>query len=1044
MAPIKKSGIISWFVANPVAANLLMLFIIITGFYSAETVRRELFPDAELKSISIKMFYPTASPQEVEEGITLKIEEALENVPGIKEIRSVSSHGASTVEVQIYHDHEINDVIDDIKNAVSTINNFPKNSEKLSINKAQPSELAFQIQLYGDLDDEQARELADELKTELLTDPAIKRVKVLGTAGTYEIAIEITEQQLQKYNLTLGQVASRIRAESVNLPSGAINASTGGIILRVQGQSYNQQEFENIVLITSETGSIVKVGDIATVYDRFGSSSPRSYFDEKYSLGIAISAVPGQDLIKVGNAAKEYLKNKREHMPDGAYLAEWLDITHYLDGRLQMMIKNMIYGAILVFIVLALFMDLKIAFWVMAGLPVCFLGTFMLMPLNIFDVSLNMVSLFGFILVLGIIVDDALIVAESVDAEVKQNGFSRENVIKGTNRVALPAIFGVLTTIVAFMPTLFVEGPKHAQLFSIGFVVCSCLVFSLIESKWILPSHLAGGSHGLMRFISNQYQHRFQERMNIRLTEWVMLKYKPLVQYAIERRYITLSAFIGILVITFGLLGGGQVKYIFYPPEPNDFLQSVLRMGEGTPDEEAKKARDQVKDAIYAVDKEYQEEFGTESFIKHVFSYAPGPSGGSFMLELVPAEDRDLDGDEIIRRWSDKVGFIEGASFLDFSADKFIGSNNLSFQLVGSNKEELELASGELSRELRELEGLSNFNSSQESKREQYIMHLKPKAIALGLTLSEISLQVKEAFYGVEAQRFLRLDEEVRVMVRYPSDRRGSIIDLEELFIRLQDGRSIPLKELVDIEYSFAQSSLTRINGAMTVFVNARVDDDIVSPSAVSSKVHKEIIPRIFEKYPTVSFRRSAMSQDQKDMEEDMQKYFLMAMLGVFILLAIPLRSYTQPLLIMSAIPFGVVGAIWGHLLLGFPISMMSLFGIIALSGVVVNDSLIMIDYVNRTITEGKPLREAVILAGTKRFRAIMLTTLTTFVGVLPMMMESSVQAQSMIPMAVSLGFGILFATLITLVLVPCLYVALDDIKQLFVKTESGNVSVEP
>lgn len=1042
MATSNKAGIIFWFVTNPVAANLLMLFIIIIGLYSADHIQRELFPDVEHKGIAVRMTYPAASPKEVEEGITIRMEEAIKNVAGIKKIYSISSHSLASLNLEVYQNVDVDEVLDEIKNVLGAVSNFPRDAEGLTINKAQPSELALQIQLFGDFDEKQGKEIAEEIKRELLAGTDIKRVKILGTRP-YEIAIEISEEQLQKYHLTLGQVAAKIRAVSVNLPSGGIRSSTGGIVLRVQGQSYNQQEFENIILLTSETGSIVRVGDIATVSDAFGDYEPVSFFDGKYSLGIAVSAVPGQDLIDVGNAAKKYLESKRDQLPDGVHVAGWLDITHYLNSRLNMMIKNMLFGAILVFILLALFMDLKIAFWVMAGLPVCFLGTFILMPMTIFSVSLNMVSLFGFILVLGIIVDDAIIVAESVDDQVKKYGFSKENVIIGTNKVAIPAMFGVLTTIVAFLPTLFVDGEKHAQLFSIGFVICFCLLFSLMESKWILPSHLAGGDHGLMRFMANRHQHRLQEYMNNKLKSWVLSTYQPFVTWAIHKRYITLSVFLGMLMITVGLVAGGIVKYVFYPPEPNDFLQVVLRMGDGTPNEEAKLARNQIEDALYELDAEYQKEFSTNSFIKHRFSYAPGAAGASFMIELTKAEDRELNSDEIIKRWSEKVGYIEGSSFLDFSADKFIGSKNLSFTLVGNNKTDLELASGELSRGLRLVDGLSNFNSSEESKTEEYIMHLKPKAIALGLTLSEIALQVKEAFYGAEAQRIQRDNEDIKVIVRYPSDRRASIIDLEEMYIRLQDGRSIPIKELVDIEYGFAQGSLTRINGEMSVFVNAIADPNIISPAEASAIVSNKLLPEIFKKYPTVSSRESTISQDQKDLEAQMKKYFLMAMLGVFILLAIPLKSYLQPLLIMSVIPFGIVGAVWGHLLLGFPISMMSLFGIIALSGVVVNDSLVMVDFVNRSRAEGYTHRDAVIAAGGQRFRAIMLTTVTTFAGVLPMILETSVQAQSMIPMAVSLGFGIVFATTITLILIPCLYMILEDIKRLFVKSESEELAVD-
>lgn len=1033
--PGHRQGVIGWFIANPVAANLLMILVIVAGLLSLDGVRRELFPDTDQNVIIIRMFYPGASPKEVDEGITVKIEQVVKNVPGIRKVSSQSLHGMSNVELQLSEGFNSSDILDDVKDVVGAINTFPRDAENLTIKKLQRVELSFQIQLYGELGEEQAKALAEEIRRELLSETIVKRADILG-ARSYEIAVEINESQLQKYNLTLGDVAAKIRAQSINLPTGFISSSTGLVILRVQGQAYHQKEFEDIVLLTTESGTVIRVGDVATVKDDFVEGGTRAYFDRKYSIGIAVMAVSGQDIIDVSDAARRYMEKKQANLPKGVYLASWLDATHYLNGRLNTMVSNLMWGAFLVFLALALFMELRTAFWVMAGLPIGFLGTFILMPVEFIDVSLNMVSLFGFILVVGILVDDAIVVAESVDSEVRAIGPGPEAVARGTRKVAIPVLFGVLTTVASFVPLLFVEGDKHVMLFSIGFVVCSALLFSLMESQWILPSHLAAGSHGLLRLLEIGWQQRLQLSMNAKMTSFMNRRYFPLVNKALEWRYATLAAFLALLIFTAALMASGTVKYVFFPPEPNDYLQVTMQMPSGAVPEQADTARRRIEDAIYRVDSEYQKEYAAPTLVKHLFSFVPDAASAKFVLELTPSEERKIDSNEVIRRWKEATGAIEGASVLEFSAAKSEGSSNLSFMLYGTDRDALEKASGDLSEALHQIDGLSNFSSSQETRQEEYILHLTPRAHSLNLTLAEISLRVKEAFYGIEAQRIQRDSEEVRVMVRYPFEQRDSLVDLEGMFIRLQDGRSVPLRELVTIERGYSQNSLTRVNGLMAVYVSARAEPELISPAEANSRIISQILPGILAKYPGIRYQEVGMVDEQQKMERNMRKYFLLALLGVFVLLAIPLKSYWKPLVIMSAIPFGVVGAIWGHWLLGYPVSMMSLFGIIALSGMVVNDSLVMVDFINQKLAEGISVRDAVANAGVQRFRAVFLTTLTTFLGVTPIILETSLQAQGMIPMAVSLGFGILFATAITLVLVPCLYLILDDARRLIVGKE--------
>ena len=1027
-------GVIAWFIHNPVAANLLMAFFLIGGWLTLDHIPKELMPRSESKTITVSMSYPSASPKEVQQGIVLKIEEAILDIDGIKHIQSASTLGSGTVRITVYDDYETDEVLDEVRTAVNSIGTFPDATEKPRISRGRANQLALQVQLHGELSERLAKELAQEVKRELLADERIKKVATWGDRP-YEIAIEISEEQLQKYQLTLRQVAERIRAESLNTPSGGIRSDSGNVLLRVDGQAYTGEDFEKIVLLTNEDGTMVRVGDIATVKDDFVEWEAYAYFNGDYGVGLAVSATRDQDVLEVADAVREYVKKKRKDLPPGVEMTVWADITYYLDGRLHTMFKNLAMGGLLVFAILLFFMPMKTAFWVMAGLPVCFFGTFLLMPWA--GVSFNMVSLFGFILILGILVDDAIVVAESIDQQVRSDGPGRPSVIRGTRAVATPAIFGVLTTFVAFTPMLMAEGPQQSWFFSIGFIVCACLIFSLIESKWILPSHL-GASGQAWQFGIFASQQNLQTGINQRLQAWVKTYYAPLLDKCIRARYLVLSLFIAIFMLSFGLMKSGMVAYDPFPAEPGDFLQVRLTMAEGTSDEQTEQAMLRIRDELYALEDEYKKEYNKEQgLVLNLFRYGANGSSGFFFVELVKSEDRQLDSFEIVERWRNRVGEIDNADLLNFTASEFEGTRNLSFMLVSNNEEALEMATKELLDELRSFKGLSNISSTVESLRQEYILSLKPQATAMGLTLGDIAMQTRNAFYGAEVQRIQRDHQEVKVMARYPEEQRSSVLDLEHTYIHLKNGRSVPLREVAHIEFVMSPTRITRVNGETAMYVGAKADSAIESPGSVRSNIMKNFMPELLDKYPSVNYRREGINKEQKDMEERLKSYFLIALLGIYILLAVPLKSYSQPLIIMSAIPFGIVGAILGHGLLGFAVSMMSLFGIVALTGVVVNDSLVMVDFVNRSVREGIDKTTAVIMAGQKRFRAIILTTITTFVGVLPMILEQSLQARNMIPMAISLGFGVLFATAITLILIPCLYMMLDDLRRLGGKLKS-------
>ncbi|MCY4045620.1 MAG: efflux RND transporter permease subunit [Cellvibrionales bacterium] len=1029
----QQRGLIAWFVHNPVAANLLMWLIIVAGLMSISTVRQEILPKQAKDSLSISVNYPGASPIEVEEGITLKLEEALKNITGIKKIDASSRYGSASVKIEIDESFDADKIVSQIKRAVDSITSFPSLAEKPVISQSLLSNLTIQLQLHGkNLNERSAKILANNIKEDLLAQTDAKKVDIWGEKP-FEIAIEVDEEQLRKYKLTIEDIANKVRVESINLPSGGIDSHRGLIILRVEGQSYQQKDFENLTLVTAPDGSLIRLGDVAKINDGFVDYEAKSYFDGEYSIGIAVFAVGNQDISEIAEQAKAYAKQRQQTLPEGVSLTPWGDITFYLKHSLNMMTDNMLWGAFLVVFMLALFLNIRVVFWVVAGLPVCFLGTLFFMPMPMVNISINLVSIFGFILVLGIIVDDAIIIGESVDRSIKEQGFSNDAVINGVNNVFLPAFFGVLTTVVAFLPMILVEGPWSAMPSAIGFIVIFCLLFSLLESKLILPAHLSANHQGIFKVFSFSWHERFQQHNNKVLSRWVDNVYQPLLNKSLRHRYVTIAIFISLLLLTLGLIGSNLVRYILLPEDKSDYLKAELRMGHGTTDAIMEKNTQLIADSLYAAVKAYQNETGNmQPVIKHLFYYQPGKTSAEYTVELTRLEDRTMDSTQIIDAWRKQVGKINGATLLTFSEfqEQDTSSHQLYYKFSSRNGTELQAATAELANALAQYDGISNIANSAAGSRESYIMHLKPKAESLGITLADLSRQVHYAFYGAEAQRIQRDNEEIRVMVRLPKFKRSSMVDLLAMDIKTPSGDFIPLSALATLEQASLQSTLTRINFQSSAYVKARLDKTVLNPGSVNHKIKSEVIRDILKKYPSVGYAKNNNS-DVKKLEADLMKYFLISLFVVFALLAIPLKSYFQPVIIMTAIPFGIVGAILGHWIMGYAVSMLSIFGMIALTGVVVNDSLILVVFINRAKEKGLSIFNAAMESGRQRFRAIFLTTITTFVGVVPMLIEDSSRAENIIPMAISLGFGILFATTITLILVPCCYLILADIQKL-------------
>lgn len=1025
-----NKGIIPWFARNSVAANLLMFVIIAIGLGTAFNIQRTIQPDFEINVVRITVAYPGATPDEVENGVVLKIEEALKDIESIESIQSTADESFATLTAEVYEDYDTNAVMDEIKSAIDGIVSFPEQAERPTVNRVEFNNHALNVQLYGDLDERGLKELAEQVKQELTLDEDIAFVQING-ARDFEISIEVPEHTLLQYGLTLNEVAEAVRRSSLDLPGGSIKTANGDILLRTRGQARSQYEFERVVLISNPDGTRVTIGDIATINDGFVEKDGFSFFDSQNSIGLQVFAVGNQDLIKVSDAAKRYVAEKRNSLPEGVSITTWADITFYLEGRMNMMMKNLGMGALLVFIVLGMFLNIKLAFWVMVGLPMCFLGTLAMMP--IVGVSLNMLSLFGFILVLGIVVDDAIIIGESAYAETESKGHSIDSVITGALRVATPATFGVLTTIMAFSPTLFTEGAFSPFPEAVGWVVLLCLTFSLVESKLILPAHLAHsrpGTTGIWLKID-----KIPRYFNGKFTYFVEEIYRPFIHKAIANRYLTGSIFSAMLIITFGIIAGGIVRFVMIPDVPSDFIKANLEMVEGTPEAQTRQAFEYMDKALRKVDADYKsvhENASNKRLINHVEAFGTSGRTLTFMVELTKNEQRDIDGGEIARRWRKEIGDIPGAKILSVSSADQTSGPSISLKLSSNSNTELDAAAKEVEEALSHYKGVFDIRNGASAIQDEIVLDIKPSAEVLGISSASLGRQLRDAFYGAEAQRLQRGNDEVKVMVRYPREERQAISDLRNMYIRSADSAYVPLSSVADMSFEPGFSQRKRIDGERSITVTAQVDKDFTSPDKVTANVMKALVNETFpDKYPSVIVKLSGESEESGVLMKSLAIGFVLALFGIYALLAIPLRSYLQPLIIMGVIPFGIIGAVFGHIVLNMSFSMMSFFGVIALSGVVVNDSLIMVDFINSAIARGERLLDAVVDSGCLRFRAILLTSLTTFFGLLPMLLESSVQAQFVIPMAVSLGFGIIFATVITLILIPCLYIVLDDVKRL-------------
>jgi multidrug efflux pump subunit AcrB len=1039
------NGAIRWMAENHVAANLLMLVLIIGGLILGFNIKQEVFPDITLDRIQVSVAYPGAGPEEVEEGVILKIEENLTGVDGIKQVKSVAAEGYGVVTAEITTDADIDLVLQDIKSEVDRIITFPNDAEKPVVSKMLNRREVISVVVSGNLPERSLRELAEQVRDELLLEPNITQVDLSGVRP-YEISIEIDETNLRRYDLTFDQIAQRIRQASIDLPGGTIKTGSGEILVRTKERRYVGHEYSSIVILATTDGTEVTLGDIATVKDGFEATDQFGLFDGLPAAMVKVYRVGDQKPTEIADTVKKYVEDKRHQLPESVKLATWNDNSELFKSRKDLLVRNAMIGLVLVFITLSLFLEIRLALWVMLGIPISFCGALLFMPA--IDVSINMISLFAFIMALGIVVDDAIVIGENI-YEHRQTGKPYlQAAIDGTIEVAQPVVFAILTSVTAFLPLLFTSGIMGKFIMVIPAIVIIILLVSLVEGLFILPAHLSIGKPrqtpgGLLGILDKN-----RRRFGSALQKFINGPYRKALDLCLKNRYTTFAVACAVLMfVGFGLVGGGIVKFRFMPTVDSNVIQVALELAPGSPVKLTTQIQEQVVNAGLAIVAEYDKELPQGvSVMRHVYANVGsattdrGPAGNfsssggnlaSISMLLTPSENRAVTATEIANRWRDRLGEIIGVETLTFKSNLIHLGANIDIQLAHEDFAVLDEAAERLKGIIATYPGTGDITDNYTLGKREVKVRLKPEARTLGITEENLGRQLRGAFYGSEALRFQRGRNEVKVLVRYPEESRQRFWDLENMRIRVPGGGEIPLDRAATLVESRGFSKINRSDRKRVINVTATVDSHAANAEEVVAEIKSTALPKLMADYPGLSYDMEGEDKNRRESMESMFTGFKLVLIIIFALLAIPFRSYSQPLLIMVAIPFGIVGAILGHFIMGYDLSILSMFGIVALTGVVVNDSLLLIDYTNRMRRKGKSLLDAVIEAGQRRFRPILLTSLTTFFGLMPMILETSVQAQFLIPMAISLAFGILFATGITLLLVPSLYLILEDARQL-------------
>ncbi len=1023
-----------WMTKNSVAANLLMFLFIVGGLVLANNVRQEVFPEIEMDTVNVQVTYQGASPSEVEQGILLAVEDAVKDVAGIKRITSEASEGSGRVSIELLSKDNRASVLLNIKNSVDAIRSFPDEIETPVVSLQVLKRKIVSLIVYGDQSESNLRELAETVRIELQGRKDISLVE-LAAVKALEISIEIPQSTLRAYNLTLDTVAQIIRNNALDLAGGSVKTNAGEVLIRTQDRKDQGSDFANIPIVANANGSYVRLGDLAQIKDAFEEQDIEFYYNSKPAIRMEIYSIGSETPESISQSVKSYIQEKSQRLPQGTELAIFDDQSEAFAARMEMLVKNAALGLILVLVILALFLDPKLAFWVMLGLPVSILGSFLFF--GTLGATLNMVSMFAFIITLGVVVDDALIIGESIHHERAKGMSNLDAAIKGTKAMSGPILFAVLTNIAAFMPLFFIPGTMGDIMSQIPAVVVAVLTVSLIECLLILPAHMAHSkeSTGVWKTLG-----RPQKHISKWLTEFTEQRFSPVVKFAIKHRYSTIASGVFILILSIGMVRGGYILFNIMPKIDSDIISVQATLPYGSPLSDSK----HVHAILVESAQKTIEQYGGNKIVRGVFSTiganvsqqnVTAASGGhevGVIISLIDGSERDFSGTQFAKSWREMTGEIAGLEKITFSGERGFGGAGAEIQveLIHQSDQVAQEAAAKLAAILSGYDGIIDINDGFERGKPQLDLALTPQARSLGVTSNELARQVRAAFFGSEVLRQQRGRNEVKVMVRLPLSERSTLDTVSNMTVQTADGGEFPLGQAATVKMGYAFTNIKRTGGSRVVPVTAGIDDSRANLTIVMAEIKDKILPALLQQYPGLSYSFEGQNNDRQESMQAMAQGMMAALLAIYALLAIPFKSYSQPLIVMLSIPFGVVGAILGHMLMGFDLSLPSIIGIIALSGVVINDSLVLVVTANQFRDEEKlPAANAAVKASIRRLRPILLTTLTTFFGLVPMLMETSMQARFLIPMAISIAFGLLFATVIILFIVPSVYMVLEDIK---------------
>jgi len=1030
-----------WSINNKVAVNLIMIFVIVAGTLTVLRMRREMFPQFALDMINVSVVYSGASPAEAEEGICIKIEERIKGIEGIDRTIARAYEGRGSVTVELDSKANVQRVLDDIKAEIDRIDTFPEEAEEPIVSEIVNRNPAIMVAVFGDVSEKLLRETAEKIKDDLIDTDPISLSDLIGVRA-YEISVEVSEENLRRYGISFDHVANAVRTGSIDLPGGVVKTSKGEILIRSKGQLYTGREFENIPLITLPDGTVVRLGQVATVTDGFEDTDIKTRFNGKPAAMVQVNRTSKEDVIEISNVVHDYVEKHKSSMPQGIQIAIWSDISKLVRGRINLLLRNGLQGIILVFITLALFLNLRLAFWVAAGIPISFMGAFMV--LDYIGATINMISLFAFIMTLGILVDDAIIIGENVYTHFSRGKSPGEAVVDGLKEVGAPVVMAVTTTVVAFTPLMFISGIMGKFIAVMPTAVIAILVVSLGEALVILPAHLeqalSRSQHTSGRI--SAWHESIRERVERRLNQVIERYYSPAINYVIKNRYFTFSIGVGVLIISLGIIQGGYVPFVFMPKGESDWMVAEIGYPLGTPFEVTENSISYLEKKGFELNSQFAEEAGKNgNLVVNTFSlvgiipwrdWKPGVKGaqvGEVWIELVSSEKRPkLSVSAILNKWRSLVGEIPGVEKLVFSTIQGGPAGNpVEIQLTGRDFVQLQQAADELKAEIATYPGTFDIADNFKPGKPEKQVRIKDGAKSLGITMSDLARQLRQAFYGEEALRIQRGRNDLKVMVRYTEKDRRRISSIEEMRLRTNDGQEIPIEEVAVITSGRAYSTIQRVDRKRVITVSSDLDEATANASKIVADLKDDFLPKLIKRFPGIKYDLEGQEKRTRESLGSLKKGFTLALMVMFLLLASQFRSYIQPVIIMVAIPFGLIGAIAGHLVMGMHFTMISIFGVVALSGIVVNDSLILIDFINRAVSSGQDVNTAVAQSGKARFRPVLLTSVTTVAGLSPLLLERSFQAQFLIPMAVSISFGLLVATVLTLLFVPTLYLIVSD-----------------